>query len=354
MMGVMQTIAARSRRLLPATAAIAIAITLAGCSGSTPSATSSADDLESVSGTPTASPSTETVSVPLQSTTDSGAPRLEVEISVGGGAPFTVVLDTGSTGLFVSKSAVGSATTATGQSYTEDYVSSKLTSELATATVSIGGASTSSPMTLGLIESDDMGGIFGNAQGIMGVAPAEGAAAQAGLLSPFVQLAAPYDQGFTVDLTGGSTGTLTLGAPSPASGTISTPLTPLPSAPAAMPDAKLWAKDVDLCWTIATLAQACGPTDLDTGAPSLLLNSAVVTGVPAGSNGVLDAGQSIAIATPAGASLWSLQTGTTAGVDLATLDALGSETSYNTGIAFFTNHVVAFDWATGQLLVTAT
>jgi|GEM_PF-2539371 len=339
----------RPSRALLAAALIAMAGGLSACASGAPAAVSSSS--ATASGAASATPAA-AATVPVTSTSSSGTPRLMVQISVGGGAPFTVMLDTGSTGLFVDESVVGPAVTSTGASYTEKYVDSSLQASLVQATVSIGGVATAQPITLGLIDSSSASGLTSGAQGIMGVAPADGDWQSSGLLSPLVQLAAPYNEGFQLDVPASGSGTLALGKPVAGQGTVSTPLTALSSPPANVPGARFWDKDVNLCWTIASLPQACGPTDLDTGAPASLLNSSVVTDV-ASKDGILEPGQPIAVATPDGAALWSFQTGTTLGQDVATLEALGAETSYNTGIAFYFGHVVGFDWADGQLLVTA-
>ena len=125
---------------------------------------------------------------------------------------------------------------------------------------------------------------------------------------------------------------ITLGKPVPGQGTVSTPLTALSSPPANMPNARFRDEDVRLCWTIVSLPQACGPMDLDTGAPASLLNSAVDTDV-ASKDGILEPGQPIAVARPTARPPGSFPTGTTLGQGVATLEALGAETSYNTGIA---------------------
>ncbi len=90
-------------------------------------------------------------------------------------------------------------------------MSGSLSVSLATATVSIGGVDTAQPITLGVISSGSLSRPSG-AQGIMGVAPDDGDGASSGIFSPFIQLTAPYNQGFQLDVPpAGGTGTLTLG-----------------------------------------------------------------------------------------------------------------------------------------------
>ncbi len=114
---------------------------------------------------------------------------------------------------------------------------------------------------------------------------------------------------------------------------------------------KLWQKDVNLCWTIGSVAQACGTTDLDTGMPFTVVNTTVSTTMPFTSN-VLQSGTPVSLASPSGEPLWSFAAGSTDGDNKVRAESLGSETMYNTGIAFYYTHVVGFDWANGQLLVT--
>lgn len=336
-----------------AAAALLLALPLAACAGSA-NPVADADEAVASSSGPAAAPSpttsTATASTPLTSADPGGTPRLTVQITVAGGKAATVVVDTGSTGLFVNPDVVGSSAQASSTTYKESYLGSSLDATLTTGTVEIAGISTADPIVFGVVQPGASASIFNGLDGIMGIAPADGDWKSSGLLSPIPQLPSPYNAGFSIDATSTS-GTFTVGAPARTGASVTAPLTALSPAPTAPAGSKWWAKDVQLCWTIASAAQACGPTDLDAGAPSGIINTTVASGV-ATSGDAVQSDQNIVIASPSGQQIWSVTSGDQRPGNAFKVASLGSQTSYNTGLGIFGQHIVGFDWEAGELVVT--
>lgn len=293
----------------------------------------------------TANPGTPSLTVPITTVNDAkGLPRVIVEISVGGGAPVPVILDTGSSGLMIDASVLGSDVDSTGAiPYTKNYVSSSIQGSVVQAPVTIGGVSTPA---IGVVAYQSSGGANdeltgGIAKGLIGIASEGQAGAAAPIWSPSLQLPAPYDTMSTLEVAASGAGTWTLGPVATPADAVTVPLTAVDGAP---DNAGRWSKDMDLCWSFGGAAAVCGATDLDTGAQDLLVNSDVA-GVTAA------AGQPVTVAAGAGGTpLWTTTTGgTLTGVHQASLGT----TQFNTGLSFFFDHLVTFDYAQGQVALSS-
>jgi hypothetical protein len=316
---------------------------------------------------PTATTTSSTISIPLQVSTTSSGGRVVVQASIGGAPTVPMLLDTGSSGVVVASSALGSQAQTTTQSADSGYVGSSLSGVVANATVTMGGLTTDGSIAVvsaesatcetdsGKSESCSVGDAFGDGtQGIIGIGLSNGPSPASPNYSPLLQVAAPYDQGFTIQLppSGNGTGALVVGAVSaPANAT------PVPfvasSSPTYPNGAKAFAKDFQMCWTVGS-DTACGPTDLDIGSPHTVLTPSVVPSAPV-TDEVVDSGTAVSVsATQGGPPLWSLTAGTTVSDDMVeSVDELGPSTDFNSGIAFFYANVVAWDMVDAQLLVWA-
>lgn len=295
-----------------------------------------------------------TLQIPVAVTSASGDPRLTTQITLAGGASVTVLVDTGSTGLIIEQSAVGAEAVSTGKTLTQSYTSGSVDANLSTGVLSIAGAQTGSDFEFGIIPDGSATSSLGGTQGILGIEPDALEAAEGHLASPLMALPSPFDQGMTVDVPSSGTGTITLGEPVPASGATTADLLDFSPSSTTADGITLYRTALTMCWTIAELAQNCGPTVLDSGAPRTAFNSTAVSGPQTGSDGVLSPGQSISVTDAADdAALWSFTTGTTKGVDMAVIESLGSGTDYNSGIGFYFTHVVAFDWVKGTVSFAA-
>lgn len=293
-----------------------------------------------------------TISVPVTTVTgSSGDAKVTVQISVGGGPPATVVLDTGSAGLLIDASAVGSQVTDSGQQLDKNFVGGTVPATLAQAPVTLGGVTTSSPVGIGLLEAGSGAALFDGTSGLLGIATANGPTLSADLFSPTLQLPTPYQAGSVLDISPTGTGSWTLGPVTEPAGAVAVPLVAASGPPTTYPDgAPVYAKDVQLCWTIGSAAPACGPTDLDIGNPNTALNATTFASLNAGGD-LLASGTAVQMATTQQQGLWSFTSGQTQGQDVVELAALGANTEFNTGIEYFYATTVAFDYANGRLLL---
>ena len=306
------------------------------------------------------------MTVPLEvDSTSSGDARVVVQVSVGGGAAVPMLLDTGSSGLVVDASALGAEASATAETVQVPYVGTTIDGVVAQATVTMGGVSTSGPISVVSAQSASCGTDSGSpqscsvttafgdgVQGIIGIGLSDGPSPASPTFSPLLQVPAPLDEGFTIELppSGSGAGSLVVGPVDPPSGAVAIPLV-ASTSPTYPNGAPAFAKDVPLCWTVGA-ATGCGPTDLDLGNPSTALTPTDLPGLPVQGDVVMS-GTAVAVAvTQGGSPLWSFTTGSTRSDDLVqTSTNLGSATAFNTGIAFFFADVVAYDPAHGLLHV---
>ncbi|WP_111767010.1 hypothetical protein [Nakamurella deserti] len=292
----------------------------------------------------TSGTATAPLTVPVTTVDDAnGLPRVVVEISVGGGAPVPVILDTGSSGLMIDASVLGSDVDTSGAvPFTKNYVSSSIQGSVVQAPVSIGGVSTPAIGVVAYQSSqganDQLTG--GIAKGLIGIASEGQTGTAAPVWSPSLQLPAPYDTMSTLEVATSDAGTWTLGPVPSAADAVTVALTAVTGAP---DNAGRWGKDMNLCWTFAGGSPACGATDLDTGAQDLLVNSDVAGVSPA-------AGQAVTVAASQGGTpLWTTTTGQAlTGVHQASLGT----TQFNTGLSFFFDHLVTFDYGQGRVLLS--
>ena len=294
-----------------------------------------------------------TLEIPITVTSASGDPRLTTQITLAGGSSVTVLVDTGSTGLIIEQSAVGADAVPTGKTLTQSYTSGSVDAGLSTGVLTIAGAQTAADFEFGVIPDGSATSSLGGTQGILGIEPDALESAEGHLASPLMALPSPLDQGMTVDVPSSGSGTITLGEPTPAAGAVTADLLDFSPSSTTADGVTLYRTALTMCWTIAELAQTCGPTVLDSGAPRTAFNSSSVSGPQTGSDGVLSPGQSISVTDAAGdPALWSFTTGTTKGVDMAVIESLGSGTDYNSGVGLYFTHVVAFDWVKGTVSFT--
>jgi predicted aspartyl protease len=308
----------------------------------------------------------QTVTIPLNvDTSSSSGARVIVQASIGGGPTVPMLLDTGSSGVVVAATALGSEVQLTTEQAQEPYVNVTVDGVVADATVTMGSLTTSGPIQVvaaqsatcesssGTTSSCSLTGAFGDGvEGIIGIGLSNGPSPASPNYSPLMQVAAPYGDGFVLQLpaSGSGAGSLVVGPVSAPSGAVSVPLV-ASTSPTYPNGAKAWAKDVELCWTVA-LADGCGPTDLDIGNPMTILTPSAIPGVPAAGSGEVTSGSKVTVSPSQGASpLWSFTAGTTVSNDLTLAEnGLGSATAFNTGIAFFFANVVGYDSANARLV----
>ena len=345
----------------------ALALFVAACSDAKDdsSSTTTADAAQG-GGTTTTEASGQTVTIPLTIQSSSDGAKVIVQASVGGGPTVPMQLDTGSSGVVVASTALGSQAQPSSTTQEIPYVGTTMSGTVAQATVTMGSLTTPQPISVIDVTSATCGTdgssprscsvseAFGEGiQGIIGIGLSDGPSPAAPDYSPLLQMAAPYDEGFTLQLppTGSGSGSLIVGPVDAPSGAVSVPLV-ASTSPTYPNGVTAWAKDVQLCWTVGS-ADGCGPTDLDIGAPPTLLTPSAIPGLPTGTDDDVDAGSPLTVApTQGGTPLWSFTAGSTISDDLAASSTnLGSTTMFNTGIAFFFANVVGYDNAHGQLWI---
>ncbi|WP_188944924.1 hypothetical protein [Nakamurella endophytica] len=294
------------------------------------------------------------VSVPLhvRTVTPEEIPVV-VEITVGGGRPIPVMLDTGSSGLLVDGDAVGPGTVRGGTPYTSEYVSGNLVGTLGSATVGIGGVPTTHPIAIAVVDrARSTFTLPAGVDGIMGIGTTDttGFAGQV-LFAPQLQLPAPYNAGSTIRIDADATGTWTLGPVPPRPGDA---VVPMPAAapagahlPAGYPQV---ARDVDLCWRVAGAAAACGLTAVDSGSWTALLSTAAYSGLAAPGH-LVAPGHQVTVSAPSGASLWSWTSGERSATNTVAVATLAAGERFNTGIGLFVGRTIAWDYAGAQVRI---
>jgi hypothetical protein len=295
-------------------------------------------------------------SVPLR-LIDSGGGVLRplVTVSVGGGPPVPVLLDTGSYGLRILADAIGPGTDdppRAGPTRTVHYGAGPFEVRTVDAVVSLGdgpGApATAEPVSVDAIDpSLDRAETRLAGDGIRGILGISPDAAEDDVLSPLVQLPGPPGHGFSItlpDRPGGPPGALVLGPPPVPPGAV---VIPMHRQRLTYPDGRPgWARDVDLCWSVAG-ARGCGATNLDTGAKQSVLPPG-----PGHPGGALAPGSAVALSTPDGTPVWSYPSAPSPITAQPVYRRLFRPTRYSTGIGIYLSHTVAWDLDTGHLLVS--
>lgn len=200
-----------------------------------------------------------------------------IQVKVGNSSSSVpVVLDTGSVGLHIYSQGVktgsGSGVVVTAQKNSITYLSGELqTGVVAKAKITIGGHTTTTPISFGLIKTvgctkskpncpTKKGAVAVEKNGRYGVMGVGVVPTPANVPpNPLRHLPKPYSSSWSIELSSSpARGTLTLSAPSP---TQPVAVLPMPKAGGVPPfnDRKL-----NVCWTVGT-TKACEPTLFDSG-----------------------------------------------------------------------------------------
>jgi PE-PGRS C-terminal aspartyl peptidase-like domain len=277
-----------------------------------------------------------------------------VDVSVGGGRPVPVVLDTGSSGLLLEAAAIGPNAQASGRTVSEGFVGTpRLPVTVVSAQVNIGGpagVTTPYPVAIGSVASDAARLGFsrcGGAQGLLGVGVGNPGPPVPLLESPLVQLTPSLSEGYTITLTRNA-GTLLVGKPVISPTSVSLPLL---EGNGTYPNGhQAYQRGVTLCWTVGTVRD-CGLTDIDSGFSFPAIRPDFLPTLPH-RGPLIAAGTQVSITAPNGAALQSFTTvPAPPDVRLAFSRFFGS-TEANTGIGFFFANSVGFDVSTGHVVIT--
>ena len=313
---------------------------------------------------------TTTLQLPILPDNDNGL-QIGLPITVAGGASQTVQLDTGSTGLRIFASAVGSTglQTTTQQLSVQYGDGTVFAGVLAYAPITVSGSASSGSVAFHLVESVGCAAGYPNCPGKSGAAGWANASGNvvgiAGvglrmhpgapdLISVFNQLPGNLASGWTLD-TGGfgsttATGTLGLTQANRA-GYTTVPLGQEADVPATFSNGTaVWEdRGVNVCYTVGVHIQGCWPTTFDIGAEVMVLSP------PPGGPDMLQAGAQLS-ANPGTTIAITLQGvfnvsfpagGTTSENVVSIVPA--TPPAANTGIQFFFRYALLYDPVNGQL-----
>lgn len=292
----------------------------------------------------------------------SGGTRVMTEISIAGGPKIPIMVDTGSQGLRVFSSAVGTqgldkTTTQTEETFGQG---SQLSGVIANAPVTIGSLPTNGAIPFMLIEnvsctaSDQYcsssetseAGIIANdfgAQGIMGIGRMS---SESGVISPLLQLAGGVPTSYSIRLNG-STGAITFGQP---------PANPLAiwatPGEGSQGGLNFWNdEEVPACWSIGGASAQCAATAFDTGSPDVNFSpSFSQSSALNGSNPVTN-GLSIGLSASQGAQPFaSIKAGSGPGNSVISITP-GGDNEINSGWTWFQQLTFTYGTENGQLSV---
>jgi Protein of unknown function (DUF3443) len=345
-------------------AAVALACVLSAC-GKTSPASPSAPGSASKPDPPTA---TIPVTMTQQSLGDGvSAVRAIVHVRVGGGASIPVMLDTGSPGLRLVPTAVGSGATPTGRVIAATFGGGEtFAGPVDNARVTLGSLTTPSPIAVQVIERvvcprEDPGcnpntylqAAFAatGAEGIMGIDTGDKFGQR--VYSPLLQMPSPYSNGFSLRLAAKGSGKLILGSPPVGPGTVTAPLS-RSSNPDAFPTGILpYQRDVTMCWS-AGPAKSCGITDFDIGTPSTIVSPQSLPNAPTKTESgaqIVTPGTTVAVQTPSGASVWRYTANLNYGNGLTQITSSAGP-GFNSGIVPFFSHTIGWNLKSGRIVIS--
>lgn len=314
------------------------------------------------SGGPLAGKSVPIKAVPIKAGSAAGSPALLVNVSVAGGTKVPMVLDTGSIGLRVFASAVGTTgVEPAAETVTESLPDGTvLTGYVANAPVTIGSLASQGSIGIQIIDQASCapelpacpaaGGLAAaatamGAQGILGVGLGAGR-----VYSPLLQLEGGVPSTYSIHFSGGA-GKLSFGG-SPANPAA---VVVLPSADVAdHPNgAHAWNdREAPVCWSVDGGKVACVATVFDTGAPATEFPP-TFGGMPAGieSGTALDKGIDITVSDAIAAAPFStFSTGADPGVNLVKAQEPTGTSEVTGGLSFFQQFTLTYNVESGQIL----
>ncbi len=299
--------------------------------------------------------STNDVAVPIVTKQASdGSWLVTVDVSVAGGPAVPVQLDTGSTGLVIDANAVGKGARPTGQPFTSGYLSGPVNGKIDTGAVSVGGLKSASSTAFSVVSTGSSVGktwASGPVRGVLGIAMTDDESPTP-VYSPLLQMPSPYWQGVRVNVAKGqdAKGSLVIGPVRDRKRAVALPM--YPATPSTYPNGRpAFQKDTTMCWQIGLMANSCGLTDMDLGAPSPGVN----TNFQGLHNGeTFNAGQMVSITSPSGTPVWSFTTGSNVSVpNVVRVEPLSMDyTQFNTSIGFFFSHSLAYNVTGKQYLIS--
>ena len=306
--------------------------------------------------------------VPVSVLDGQGTPegaRPTVEVRVGNGNPVPVLLDTGSSGLHIFDTAVGtgpgSGVTLTSQPADITYSGGhRFIGVVANAVVTIGSTATKLAVPFAYVEQafciasqptcPASGGIPGYEQsgtyGILGIGTQSSGG---GITSPILGMRGALGKKWSLHLSG-TTGALTLGAHLHARRSIATIQMTQTGSSAGR---TLWDdSSLPLCVSVGPTSE-CVPGLFDSGTYTMQISGPALDQAPTtlGTDQV-EAGTPVAVALGGGAApFWTFAAGTTKSEDLLTVKT-DRGPFVNTGVQAFYDFTITYDDATGRILLS--
>jgi hypothetical protein len=286
-----------------------------------------------------------------------------VTIRLGNGPPLRVVLDTGSSGVWIQARSLPSGIPDSGFANTSEWGDGNVTRETITsASLSVGGVTTTRPVPLAVVHSIDCQAIIAcapwagsanGAVGILGISPLGNGISP----SPLLALPVPYSSSWRISLHGHG-GALQLGAPDPAD-PVATFRIPTPAVPGAttlqpaastVPASQFSGAAATACWQLGRRAMStCLPTLFDTGSADT--GGYTASGFGGDAAPALRPGVTISVRqTPASAPFWRFTSGTAISRNI--VQTPGGRAAYMVaGIPVFYAFAITFDASHNALVL---
>jgi hypothetical protein len=301
-----------------------------------------------------------------------GYQRAIVQVSVGGGPAVPMLLDTGSTGVHIYTSAVGTdGLTPIGPSAVEEYGGVEYSGPIESAPITVGGVA-----SVGRVDFTSMTGVqcipgksclssypaallANGIYGTIGVSLSTFPRGdlQQSLYNPLLQLPGGAS-GFSIAFQNATSGTVTLGAGAPPPGASVIRLNAESPTVNANGSCAWIVSSAEVCWSIAGATPAtCSPggTTFDTGTPSPGVNLSSLPVKPRNDGTYYDSGPSVALSTPGAAKpFWSYATGTTPDTRTSITAPSGANLLGTTGLPIYFDCSVTYNAAAGEIVVTPT
>lgn len=293
-----------------------------------------------------------TVSIPIRTIDTPGRSGQSgiVEMRIGRGAPFAVMLDTGSVGLRLWGGRPAAAEVSS-KRVTSMIGGSRVPGRLGTAPMTLGGVTTTLDVPFQLISTSSSYIQLWKDQGVVGILGI--GVGSGGLTNPLVALPGELGLRWSVHFarngasTGGRMGALILGAePAPDSVMHFT----LPYIGQNVNGARLWNDHAaDGCWTFGDLREKCVPTWFDSGFTVMRVKGATFARVPQTKTSLVRTGTPVRLAAGSSAFVGHRFKAGRAGSKNLIRVIPGARSVINTGNSFFFDYTVTYDVATGDL-----
>lgn len=311
---------------------------------------------------PTGARAQESATIPLHTGSDTHHFSNQIYVAVGGGETSRVLMDTGSTGLYLHRDRIGPDSTiimsggepisfkygySSGNELKGYYVSAPVAFPEASVALSTGAITVGAVTQIDCKDDSDCPGWPDGQHGVMGVAYS---AEPAAVFNPFAQLAGTYGNGFIIvsnDLSDpGVTPHVVVGlTPENTAGFVWSPFQP-DTGGTQPPGLNAWnTKTINTCFSVNNGSPGCFITVFDTGATL----GSFETGTSGEQRGEVAPGSAVTITVP-GVMSFTNVAGIRLNENVYVYDPAHDGTpGYNSGAGVFRYYVVAYDAVSGRI-----